>query len=245
MGSSLRLTLLGGFRLLAGDDQISVSSGSERLLAFLALGCRVVSRSLTAATLWPDAPEHRAYASLRSALARLDGAGRRMLHVGSTEVGLAPDTRVDFHEARALAERILGPDVPAGGEDLDRHAIEVLSHGLLPGWYDDWVLREAEQWHQQRLHALEALSSRFVRAGRFADAVSAASVALHAEPLRESACAALVEAHLAEGNQAEALRQYQLYERVLRGELDLSPTPRLRDLVAGLRPADEGGPGRR
>ncbi|MEV0200309.1 BTAD domain-containing putative transcriptional regulator [Nonomuraea sp. NPDC050691] len=237
MGSSLRLALLGGFRLLAGDDQINVSNGSERLLAFIALGCRAVSRNLTAATLWPDAPEHRAYASLRSALARLDGTGRRMLHIGSTEVSLAPDTRVDLHEARALAERILDPAAPC--PDLDRRAIEVLSHGLLPGWYDDWVLGEAEQWHQQRLHALEALSARFVRAGRFADAVAAASVALHAEPLRESACAALVEAHLAEGNQAEALRQYHLYVRSLHDELSLSPTPRLRGLVAGLCPAEE------
>ncbi|MEU0569614.1 BTAD domain-containing putative transcriptional regulator [Nonomuraea sp. NPDC005983] len=233
----LRLTLLGGFRLLAGDDQITVSNGSERLLAFLALGCQAVSRNLMASTLWPDAPERRAYASLRSALARLDGVGRRMLHVGTTEIRLSPDTDVDVHEARSLAQRILDPAVPSEGADLSAQAITVLSHGLLPGWYDEWVLGEAEQWHQLRLHALEALSARFVQAGRHAEAVAAASVAVHAEPLRESACAALIEAHLAEGNQAEALRQFQLYELGLNAEMGLRPTARLCELVAGLRSA--------
>ncbi|GHE46982.1 hypothetical protein GCM10017673_56100 [Streptosporangium violaceochromogenes] len=232
-----RLTLLGGFRLEAGNDQIAVSSGSERLLAFLALGRRAVSRGLMAATLWPDVSEQRAYASLRSALARLDDAGRRTLHVGATEVRLSPETEVDFRNARSLAQRLVDPAARTEASDLGARAVTVLSDDLLPGWYDDWVVGAAEEWHQLRLHALEALSALFSRAGRFADAVTAASVAVHAEPLRESACVALVEAHLAEGNQAQALRRFQLYEQALRTETGLDPTPRFRDLVSGLRTA--------
>ncbi|TDC87825.1 SARP family transcriptional regulator [Nonomuraea deserti] len=228
------LMLLGGFRLMAGDEQIVLSSGSERLLAYLALSRNTVTRSVMAAALWPGAPERRAQASLRSALARLDGDGRRLLRVDSSGLGLCPEVGVDLDEARSLARRLLDPLEPPQDGDVCAGSIEVLSDGLLPGWYDEWVLAASDEWHQLRLHALEALSGWFLRAGRFAEAVAAAGVAVHAEPLRESAYAALMDAHLAEGNQAEALRHFQAFEQNLRDELGITPTPRLRERVAHL-----------
>ncbi|MEU9884290.1 BTAD domain-containing putative transcriptional regulator [Sphaerisporangium sp. NPDC051017] len=232
---ALRVVLLGGFRLLAGDEQVTVSGGSERLLSFVALCGQAVPRTLMAGTLWPDRPERRAYASLRSALARLEGAGREILDIGTTEVRLSQDAQVDVEEARALARRVLDPEAPTPAEDLTADSVESLSVDLLPGWYDDWVVREAEDWHQLRLHALEALADEFIAGGRFADAVAAAGMAVRAEPLRESSHAALIRAHLAEGNQAEALRDYERYEHLLDAELGLRPTPLVSDLVAGLR----------
>ncbi|WP_405146515.1 SARP family transcriptional regulator [Sphaerisporangium sp. NBC_01403] len=231
----LRVDLLGGFRLLAGGEQVTVSGGSERLLSFVALSGQAVPRTLMAGTLWPDRPERRAYASLRSALARLEGVGRQILDIGATEVRLRPAAGVDVDEARSLAKRILDPGTPTPEQDLSAAAVETLSVDLLPGWYDDWVVHEAEEWHQLRLHALEALAEDFIRAGRFADAVAAAGVAVRAEPLRESAHAALIRAHLAEGNQAEALRDFERYEHLLGSELGLRPTPLVSELVAGLR----------
>ncbi|WP_214415443.1 AfsR/SARP family transcriptional regulator [Sphaerisporangium fuscum] len=232
---ALRVVLLGGFRLLADEEQIVVSGGSERLLSFLALCGPVVSRTLMAGTLWPDRPDRQAYASLRSALARVEGAGRLFLDIGGTEVRLREGTEVDLEEARALARRVLDPAEPISDHDLSAFSVEALSMDLLPGWYDDWVVHVAEEWHQLRLHALEALAEEFTREGRFADAVTAAGVAVRAEPLRESAYAALIRAHLAEGNQAEALRDFERYERLLDTELGLRPTPRLEELVADLR----------
>jgi DNA-binding SARP family transcriptional activator len=232
---ALRVDLLGGFRLLAGEEQVPVSGGSERLLSFIALCGQAVPRTLMAGTLWPDRPERRAYASLRSALARLEGVGRQILDIGVTEVRLNPAAGVDIDEARSLARRILDPGTPTPDEDLCAATVETLSAGLLPGWYDDWVVHEAEDWHQLRLHALEALADDFSRTGRFADAVAAAGAAVRAEPLRESAHAALIRAHLAEGNQAEALRDFEHYEHLLDAELGLRPTPLVSELVAGLR----------
>jgi DNA-binding SARP family transcriptional activator len=48
--------------------------------------------------------------------------------------------------------------------------------------------------------------------------------------------------HLAEGNPAEALRQYESYRRLVRDELGLAPTGEIRALVVRLlgRPADGG-----
>ncbi|MEH6377217.1 BTAD domain-containing putative transcriptional regulator [Streptomyces sp. KLMMK] len=267
-GATLRIALLGGFRLAAGDVLVRIPAGSERLLAYVALRPGGVARSAVAENLWPDVSEARAHAALRSALNRLRGAGcRRVLDVGPAELALAEGVAVDLHGLRSLARAVLdGPESPCavprdpstqdvGTQDVGTHdvgtqgvgtrEIEGLSQDLLPGWCDEWALREAEEWRQLRLHALEALAGRFARTRHFAHAVSAAGAAVRADPLRESARAALITAHLAEGNQSEALREFRQYRSLLRSELGLHPTPELLGLVAGLRPAASGVDGHR
>uniref|UniRef100_UPI003873C577 BTAD domain-containing putative transcriptional regulator n=1 Tax=Actinoallomurus spadix TaxID=79912 RepID=UPI003873C577 len=57
---------------------------------------------------------------------------------------------------------------------------------------------------------------------------------------RESAHRAVALVHLDEGNPAEALRQYEVYRRLLHAELGLPPSQRFRGLIAPLlgRPLD-------
>lgn len=232
-GRTPRLALLGGFQLLEGDEVLPVAGGSERLLAFVAMHGQTVGRLAVAGTLWPEAREDRAYAALRSALARLDGVSRAALQITASSLELAPGVQVDLHDARALAHRLLEPTPPAEA-DLGAAAIANLSLDLLPVWYDDWVLLEAEDWRQIRLHALEKLAGALTAVGRFGEATTAAGAAVRADPLRESARATLIRVHLAEGNQSEALRSFDRFSRLLRTDLGLAPTPQLHGLVADL-----------
>jgi DNA-binding SARP family transcriptional activator len=124
--------------------------------------------------------------------------------------------------------------VTPDGAELGMAAVPVLSADLLPDWYDDWVLLEAEDWRQLRLHALEALAGRLIALGRWGEAANAAGAAVRAEPLRESARAALIQAHLAVGNQSEAVREFTRYRTLLDAELGLAPTPRLHELLERL-----------
>jgi DNA-binding SARP family transcriptional activator len=48
---------------------------------------------------------------------------------------------------------------------------------------------------------------------------------------------ALIKAHLAEGNQYEALRLYHNYQRVLQRELGLEPSVAIRSLLPTTNPA--------
>jgi DNA-binding SARP family transcriptional activator len=230
----LRIAVLGGFGLFDRGHHVSVSEGSERLLAFVALRGHPDKRIVVAGTLWPEVSERRSYASLRSALARMDCVSRRALQVKPLLMSLDEGVGVDLRDARALAHRLLDPATPPGEPDLSVAAVASLSADLLPGWYDDWVLLESEDWRQLRLHALEALAGVLASARRFGEATEAARAAIRAEPLRESAVAALIRIHLAEGNQSEALREFERYCRLLHAELGLRPTPQLRALVAGL-----------
>jgi DNA-binding SARP family transcriptional activator len=119
---------------------------------------------------------------------------------------------------------------------------------LLPACYDEWVLTERERFRQLRLHALEALCDRLTARGRYGEAIDAGLAAVCAEPLRESGHRAVIKAHLAEGNNAEARRQYETYRKVLRDELGVEPSPGLRDMTipacrvgfALRRPREEG-----
>ncbi|MFC3575624.1 BTAD domain-containing putative transcriptional regulator [Streptomyces yaanensis] len=234
--SPMRIALLGGFDLMVDDVPVAVPVGSKRLLAFIALNYRAsVPRSLVAGSLWPDASEHSAYTNLRAALSRLRGTARKALDVSSAEVRLARDVTVDLYHSRSLAQRLLDPGGPVEDLRLNAATVDQLSADLLPGWYDDWALLEAEHWRQLRLHALEALAGEFIDAKEFAGAVSAAHAAVQADPLRESSQASLIRAHLAEGNPSEALSDFERYAQRLRDELGLRPTQRLHRLVAELQ----------
>src|SRR5687767_5027494 len=105
----LEIAILGGFRFwLRGRDALpDLAGGSQRLLAFLALRDRSVTRSAASGTLWPEASEEHAHASLRSAINRLTQIAHEAIVVSARSVRLANDVRVDFREARALAHRLL------------------------------------------------------------------------------------------------------------------------------------------
>jgi DNA-binding SARP family transcriptional activator len=229
------VAVLGQFRLLRGMNVVLVPRASQRLLAFLALHDRIVERAALAGALWPEASEPHALGSLRAALSRLQGTARMALAASQLELGLAEGVAVDIHHAKALARRLLDPAVPPVPGDLGSSAVMALSADLLPDWYDDWVLVEAEDWRQLRLHALEALADHLTTAGRLGEAAGAARAAVRGEPLRETSHAALIRVFLAEGNVSEAVREFRSYRALLHDELGLEPTPRLCHLIHNAR----------
>jgi len=220
---TIGLRLLQGFGISVGQRPVSLISSAQRLLAFLALQERHVARSQVAAALWPQATVARGHASLRSAIWRAQRSTGPVIQANGATLALSRDVVVDVRLATAQARRLLG------GGPIDPHAELLsmraqLSGEVLPDWYDDWVIIEREQFHQLRLHALEALCERLTSAGRVGEAVDVGLAATRAEPLRESAHRVLIEAHLAAGNRWEAFRQFQRFRAVLDEELGLEPS---------------------
>jgi DNA-binding SARP family transcriptional activator len=228
LSSQLDLALLRAFELRRGGERIRLPLSTQRLVALLALRNRPLHRLHVAGTLWLDASEERAGASLRTAVWRLRRLDRNLLETTPTHIGLGSSVTVDVHETIEQAQRLLDPDAECDGADL---LTDRLSAELLPDWYDDWVLLEQERFRQVRLHALEALCERLTKARRFGAAVEAGVAAVAAEPLRESAQRVLMSAYIAEGNTCEAIRQYCTYRRTLRKELGLEPSQLVRDLL--------------
>ena len=229
---SVRLGLLGGFRLVVEADEIPLPMNAQRLVCFLALHDQPLLRVFVGGSLWGEVTEHRAGGSLRSALWRLGRITHPLVTLTSDHISLSPGVDVDLRQGRALAHRVLDP-----AQDLDEVAAvseEVLAADLLPDWTEDWVLMERESYHQLRLRALEALCRRLSAKGRSGQAVQAGMAAVAGEPLRESARSALIEAHIAEKNVGAALREYDAFCQLLSEELGLEPSADLRALMEGL-----------
>jgi DNA-binding SARP family transcriptional activator len=110
------------------------------------------------------------------------------------------------------------------------------SYELLPDWYEDWVTFERERFRLLALHALEGMAASHTDQGRYRDAVECSLAAVRLEPLRESSHRALVSAHIAQGNLAEAVRQYHRYRDLLLTELGVEPTYHMNEILlsAGL-----------
>lgn len=233
---AIEISVLGTFAVRIGGKTLDVLSvGSRRLLVYLALHDRVVARVSMAGTMWPEVSEYKGGLSLRSALSRLDAPTREAVLVVSAGLSLADRVVVDLRDSQALAQRLLVPGASPVEADLNPAAVLALSGELLPDWYDDWVLEEADDWRQLRMNALEAQARLLTAMGRLAGAAGAARAAMRVEPLRESAHASLVRVHLAEGNQSEALRVFDRYRVLLFSELGLEPSAIISDLVGSLR----------
>ena len=217
------IQLLDGFRLAFGPAPVHVVPGAQRLLALLALREGPVPRGIAAALLWPEATARRAAACLRSSLWRL-GKPIPLVAAVDDALTLATGVDVDFRHACALTTE---PDATPG-------AVAVLKADLLPGWDQPWVRTERDWWGEARLRALEVLSERFRSHGDHHHAHQAALAAVQTDPLRESAHRTLVELHLADGNPAQAVRQYQNYRALLRAELGLEPSAQIHDLMRPL-----------
>lgn len=257
----VHLDVLGEFGLRVRDTPVAVRRAQQRVLAFLAVSRRPVSRVALSQRLWDAADDRRGASSLRSNLWRLPRPGGvPLVSTTPTHVALSDGVHVDLWHREGLVEKLTRPRIPvqrpAPGSrpappappdavepdeptvdlpaELPAEAHVLWTDDLLPEWADDWLTVERESYRQLRLHALEALSGRLLERAEHARALAAALAAVQADSLRESAHRAVIAVHLAEGNPAEALRQFHVYRRLLALELGLPPSPAIRELVRPL-----------
>jgi DNA-binding SARP family transcriptional activator len=205
---------------------IRLSLPARRLLAYLALQGRRVSRIVAAGNLWLDLPEDVGRANLRRALWHVPPG---WIDAIGDELALAAD--VDFAQAQGSAARALS------GEALSYEEIVLLSNDILPGWHEEWLVAEQEAFRLLRVQALEAACRAMTSSGNLALATQAGAAALAAEPLCESAAEALIDAHLAQRNRYQAVQCYRSLEKRLACELGVTPDPALAKRVAGIAPA--------
>ena len=215
------LSLLGGFQLVYDGAPLALPVHAQRLLAFVALAGQT-SRVLVAGTLWPDVAEPRALGNLRSTVWRLQRLCPSVLAVSRNLLTLSPSVSVDVRDCRVALALL--------ANNLAEPTVTELSEGsfcgeLLPGWYEEWVLRERDRLQHLRLQALEVAADQLLRHGRHAEAMTAALAAVRSDPLRESARRLILRIHVAEGNRVEAMRQFRSYRALLVSELGIEPSP--------------------
>ena len=221
------LSLLDAFRLVHAGEEVECAVPAQRVLAYLALRRRPVLRDHAAEELWLEFSSKHALGSLRSALWKLRRPGCELVRVCGCRLQLDPAVRVDVLEALAWARSMASP-ATRRGIDLSGLAY---TGDLLPDWYDDWVTLERERFRLLRAQALEELCFALSAEQRYTEALDAALTAIEVEPLRESAHRALMHVHLAQGNPAAVVDQYQRFRSRLSRDVGLAPSAQMRELV--------------
>jgi DNA-binding SARP family transcriptional activator len=225
------LGLTGEFQLVIAGRRLSIPHSVERVLAYLALSDRPVSRPKLAGMLWIDSSDRRAANSLRTALWRLNELAGHVVRPVEDRLALASNVRVDLAELARLTRRLI--DDP-GGDALVDLPLLVDRAELLPDWDEDWLVADRERFRLLRLEALESAAEQLLQRGEFGRALAAALAVAESEPLRESARRIQIRVQLAKGNAAQALQIYENYRALLTDEVGLAPSEAMRALVRQL-----------
>jgi DNA-binding SARP family transcriptional activator len=222
-----QLSLFGGFTLDVAGRHVVLPRHARRVLAYLALTTtrtNDVDRRLLGERLWPDSPADRSAASLRTALWRIRREGDGLVHTDRERVSLGRGVAVDVHGFRCLVARTHSTDFEPRPEEL-QSVIDAVD--LLPAWDDVWLSLTREQVRQMRLTALESVARGLSGQGRYLQAIELMLTVIAGEPFRESAHSMLIDAHLGQGNMADARWHLLTYARDLWSELNVHPSPEL------------------
>src|SRR5580765_5834109 len=219
-------------------DEAQLGGRQGRLLfAYLvAERGRPVPRDELAEALWGEAPpvtRDKALtviaSKLRAALgdAGLDGRGMLTAAFGCYRLDLPEGTWVDLFAAASGARD--AEDALAAG-DLERareaagSAESLLRRPFLPGEEGTWVEEKRSELADLRERALGVLTDACLRSGAAREAAKWAEELVALSPFRETGYRRLMEAHVAAGNRAEALRVYEQCRQLLAEELGAYPS---------------------
>lgn len=214
------VTVLGSFTLTSHGAPVPLGVDARRLVAYLAVHPRPQRRDALAADLWPRIPVEAAMRLLDDAVVAVAMPGLLATDAGGAlTLGRAGENDVEVDLAAAMQLVRTLPDVSAVADP----ELGLLAADILPGWTAAWIAVERERFRQLRLHATEERSLRLTAAGRFDEAVALARTAVRSAPSRESARRAVIEAHLAQGNIAAAVAEYDKYHELLRSSVGAAP----------------------
>ncbi len=206
---------------------------------------RAVPRDELAEALWgetPPATRDKALSVLVSKLRGLfaSGGGDAIALTGAFgcyRLDLPQESSVDVLVAVSAvqeAEAALAASEIENAERTATLAASLVRLPFLPGDEGAWVEAKRHELKEVRARALGVLADACLRSGSVQEAATWAEQAIEAAPFRESGYRRLMQAHVAAGNRAEALRAYERCRHFLAEELGAFPSPETESLYRGL-----------
>jgi len=157
----------------------------------------------------------------------IDGSSALTAAFGCYRLALPAGAWIDVDAAASAVDRAEAARA-AGALDEARAqastAAELARRTFLPGEEGTWVEEQRRDLRDILVRSLECLRDTALADGKLGDAVRYAAEITELEPFRESSYRALMQAHAAAGNPAEALRVYERCRRFLAEELGAYPS---------------------
>jgi DNA-binding SARP family transcriptional activator len=236
--NNVRLYLFGSPRIEYQGHPVRIERRKAlALAAYLACAEYRQSRDVLADMFWPDLDREHGRSALRSALLALaTPITVDWIEADRTTVGLQRDAVwVDIHIFSATLS----------GNDAHGHSVATLcaqcapqveqaigsyQSGFMMGFsladcaeFENWQISQREVWRREFADALKRLSGYYADMQRYAEAIKHTQVWLATDPLHEPALRQLMRHYVANGQRAEALRQYRQYADLLNAELATPP----------------------
>jgi Tol biopolymer transport system component/DNA-binding SARP family transcriptional activator len=199
------------------------------LLVYLAVR-REARREELVDLLWGEVAESNARNAFRQALHRLRTAlGEDLVPPDRERVGLTESGAI-WIDRDAFLQALDRNDVPAAVEHYRGEFLEGFELG--EAVFDSWVDAERVRLRARFQVALQTGAEAALAAGRWLEALQYVQRLSTVAPFDESA--ALLEANVlvAAGRSGEALMSLRRFAQVLRDQLDLPPSPRIREMLA-------------
>ncbi len=233
--SIVAVTTTGAMRLTIDGVETQLSSRKAMaILVYLALQPALSeSRERVAALLWSDSGGDHARAALRQTLRRLKadlGPAGDLIEADRSVMRLTCPVQVDILQAAQAAESGSAPAMLAR-DDADLGRLFTDLEDLDPD-FDLWIAVQRERLTAQLIARLEAA---IAAAPDDATRLRLAEALARADPTHEGACRASMQAHLALGDTAHAMRVYERLWRVLEDELDVEPSERTQALYVAIK----------
>jgi predicted ATPase/DNA-binding SARP family transcriptional activator len=241
---TLRAITLGRFAVLIDETPLPETAWPRRkaILLFkllLTMPNRRLTREQVLERLWPEEDEEAASAGLRGAthgirraLALSVGNGALQTQGGVIALAGKAVLQLDADEFAASADQALaGNDIAACRATLASYTGDYLPDDL----YEDWADSRRRELATLRIAVLLHLARLCGEGGDLAEARTALSAALAADPAHEDAAIRQMTLLAAIGEQGEALRVFERLEAALDEQLSVRPSREAVALAGRLR----------
>lgn len=212
-------------RVLRGAQEIKLSLKSLELLMALAVETRPVPRDIVLSRLWPEQPVGAAYSALKMCVHRtrqqIGDAHAIEVENGVFRLGSAVSTD---------AQLLFAPGPPIGIQEQQQLLDSLLAGrpAVFSNW--DWFAAFEEKFVGATRTLGISLSREALEGGEVDRALTYARALAHIDPCDEDATELLIRAHIERGERGAALAEFRRFTRSLKHELDLEPSPALREL---------------
>lgn len=193
--------------------------------------------------LWPECEPllgrnslSQSLSSLRHQLEPPGTSAGEVVHADRNNVRLVPEAfTTDVAKFMSAFERFFTASAETERAALFLDLTNLYRGEFLPGFYEDWCVRERERIKDMLLSALLARTDQLESSGDISGATECARRAVEVDPLNEGSHLRLMSLFAAGGNFANAIRQFGILHKTLREELDVSPSDQATTLAAKLR----------
>ncbi len=214
------------------------------LLAFLAYyGKRPHPREELIEMLWTECDPalgrnslSQSLSSLRRQLEPPGVASGEVLQADRYKIRLNPATyQTDVEDFEDTCRTFQSAEREAERDVAFSNLLKLYGGEFLPGFYEDWNLRERERLQLLFLKNLSARIGQLEKQGDLPTAIEYARRAAGIDPLDEEIHLHLMNLYVADDKPTQALRQYEKLSEILKQELDIIPSETAQSLAESLK----------